>query len=331
LFKDAGVLFLYTETPLHAGSGSNVGVIDLPIQRERHTNYPMLQGSGIKGAVRDLADEFRKGGMGVTEEDIRVVFGPEGEGPSEHGGAVAFTDARLLLFPVRSLAGTFAWVTCPFVLRRFQRDMKYLHANGQARLGLDTLLDIKVPEPGKPLKAYVPDPTNLIASDGQMVLEEFLFELEIDATGRADVHKLADWIGNNVFQNDATHSYWQEKLKEDLVVLHDEDFKSFVEFSTEVITRIKLGETGTVDQGPWDEEDLPSECLLYSLALTMDPRPEKSRMPTAWQSKKSSDVLEFLRSGIFEQAQIIQLGGDETVGRGICRAPFHTGNTLRKE
>jgi CRISPR-associated protein Cmr4 len=329
MFKEAGVLFLYTETPLHAGSGSSVAAIDLPIQRERHTNYPMVQGSGVKGAIRDLAEELQKGGKGVTKDDVTIVFGPDTNGAAEHGGAATFTDARLLLFPVRSLSGVFGWATCPLVLRRFQREMGYLCAKGQVSLGCQDLAAINVPEPSKQLKAYVPNSTNLTASDKHIILEEFLFEMETDTKKRSEVSKLTAWIGNNVFQDDVMHRYWKEKLKTDLIVLHDDDFKSFVEFSTEVITRIQLGETGTVKQGPWDEEDLPSECLLYSMALTMAPRPEKSRMPAAWRDKKSSDVLAFLSSKIFGQAQVIQFGGDETVGRGICMARFHDAATLK--
>jgi CRISPR/Cas system CMR subunit Cmr4 (Cas7 group RAMP superfamily) len=34
------------------GAGSAVGVIDNPIQRERHTGHPCFAGSGIKGAMR---------------------------------------------------------------------------------------------------------------------------------------------------------------------------------------------------------------------------------------------------------------------------------------
>lgn len=41
-------LYLYVETPLHAGVGSGLSSIDLPIQRERTTQYPMIQGSGIR-------------------------------------------------------------------------------------------------------------------------------------------------------------------------------------------------------------------------------------------------------------------------------------------
>jgi CRISPR-associated protein Cmr4 len=44
----SSVVFLYAETPLHAGSGTALGAVDLPVQRERMTNLPMVQGSGIK-------------------------------------------------------------------------------------------------------------------------------------------------------------------------------------------------------------------------------------------------------------------------------------------
>jgi CRISPR-associated protein Cmr4 len=31
-------------------------------------------------------------------------------------------EAKILAFPVRSLAGCFAWLTCPLCLNRFNRD-----------------------------------------------------------------------------------------------------------------------------------------------------------------------------------------------------------------
>ena len=38
------MLYLYVETPLHAGMGAGLSSIDLPIQRERTTQYPMISG-----------------------------------------------------------------------------------------------------------------------------------------------------------------------------------------------------------------------------------------------------------------------------------------------
>ena len=54
MFKNAKVMFIYTETSLHCGSGTSLGVIDLPIQREKYTDYPVCQASGIKGVVQGM-------------------------------------------------------------------------------------------------------------------------------------------------------------------------------------------------------------------------------------------------------------------------------------
>ena len=52
MFEKNAALFLYAVSPVHMGAGQAVGIIDNPIQRERHTGHPCFAGSGIKGAVR---------------------------------------------------------------------------------------------------------------------------------------------------------------------------------------------------------------------------------------------------------------------------------------
>jgi len=42
MFKLAKPFFIICETPLHAGSGSDLGIVDMPIQRERHTDFPKI-------------------------------------------------------------------------------------------------------------------------------------------------------------------------------------------------------------------------------------------------------------------------------------------------
>ena len=119
-------MYLYTETPLHAGAGSGLSSIDLPIQRERATQYPMIQGSGIKGKLRATLE----GNPAISEDMINIVFGPlstSGAG-SDHAGALIAGDARLLLFPVRSLNGVFAYTTSYDVLSRFRRDIERIEA-----------------------------------------------------------------------------------------------------------------------------------------------------------------------------------------------------------
>jgi len=113
MFDRAAILFLYTETPLHAGSGTSLGIVDLPIQRERTTGYPMIQASGLKGCLRDVVSD--------DPQKVEIVFGPDTRRASDHAGALSVGDARILLFPVRSLMGVFAWITSQNVLARFKR------------------------------------------------------------------------------------------------------------------------------------------------------------------------------------------------------------------
>ena len=40
MFEKTAAVFLYAVSPVHMGAGSAVGVIDNPIQRERHTGPP---------------------------------------------------------------------------------------------------------------------------------------------------------------------------------------------------------------------------------------------------------------------------------------------------
>jgi len=323
MFKKAGVLFLYAETPLHAGSGASVGVVDLPIQRERHTQFPIVQASGVKGALRDLAHHILGLSEGDGDERIDVVFGPRETGrASEHGGALALTDARVLLFPVRSVKGVFTWITCPTVIERFKRDLGLLRIVDK-NLDEQTLeilkelegihLDLKTPQ------ASTPPESSVVLDNRQIILEDFCFEVIEDKRKQAE--ELARWLSKYALPGDL--KLWRDKLRRDLVVLSDDDFREFTQFATEVITRIKLGETGTVEAGPWDEEHLPSETLLYSLALATRPKLSGKDLERKHGIPRSaSDVLKFLRGEIVEKARVAQFGGDETIGRGLMRVYF---------
>ncbi len=129
------MLFLHAQTALHPGSGTALGVVDLPIQRERHTQWPLIPGSSLKGVIRDACR--RKAG---NEDRLFAAFGPDTADADKHAGAISITDARILAFPVRSLRGVFAWVTAPAVLERFNRDaglagMPQLALNGAPARG----------------------------------------------------------------------------------------------------------------------------------------------------------------------------------------------------
>ena len=342
MFLSLRILFMFTEAPLHAGTGSTLGIVDLPIQRERSTGYPQIYASSLKGALRSQA----KG----TDDEIAAIFGPsldiaraeaEEEGPGAsavalHAGAVSPGDARLLLFPVRSLDGVYAWVTSLDVLHRFRRDATYA--------GLTDVPELPSAEPGRN-QAYVP-PGNTIGGD-EIVLEEFAFSRTDDAAESNKVACLAKWLACQALPDDALYKHGKDKLKTSLVILPQEAFRDFVRWSTEVVTRIKLvDETKTVQGGAlWTEEFLPVDSLLYAPVHATPLRiPEAAwaSLPTQWQQRKghtrekaqeqAEAALDWLAcdknpEGERNLPERIQIGGDETVGRGIVRLRWNGGTT----
>ncbi len=323
MFKSAKPLFLIVETSLHAGGGSDLGIVDLPIQREKHTGYPKIEASGIKGAIREVFSTqpnltALERGWNITsvEDDVHkkavnLTFGPDtADQGNLHGGALGFTDARLLLFPVKSVSGVFGWVTCPAVLERFKHDLSICEPS--------ITFDFSPPQENQ-----VPPNSELIVSDNKIVLEEYTFEVqETD-----DCKNLANWIAENCMPSDDVYKYWREKIQNSLVVLSNDDFRDFVTLSTEVIARIKIDQkTGTVKKGAlWYEEYLPSDSILYALALASPIFQENDNDKGIFQlteqeqlenRDESEKVIEFLEDGL---PAVIQIGGNATIGKGIVR------------
>ena len=77
--------FIHALSPLHAGTGQGVDVIDLPIARERATGLPLLPGSSLKGT---LLDAYR---AAQGEPEAKRLFGT-----TEAASKAQFTDQRLL-------------------------------------------------------------------------------------------------------------------------------------------------------------------------------------------------------------------------------------------
>ncbi len=290
-------LYLYTETPLHAGVGSGLSSIDLPIQRERTTQYPMIQSTGIKGKLR-AAFEGKEKPTPEEKELVDIVFGPSsinGAG-SEHAGALITGDARILLFPVRSLNGVFAYTTSYDILHRFKRDLEREQTEAKANWTIpDVVKD----------KALVTT-TSDVHSNGAVVLEEFSFDTQSDE----QVDIIADWIAEHTLPDFAS-DYWSNKVKTSLVILPNDVFRDFALYATEVITRVRIDQDKkTVKQGAlWTEEHLPTDTLLYVPLYATKARKKASQV-TEQQVLAHIELLNNTH---------LQLGGDETVGRGLVR------------
>ena len=281
MFEKALVMYIYAETPLHPGSGTAIsGAVDLPIQRERHTEFPMIQGSSLKGVLRSHA---RAIGINKTEENI--LFGE----PDRVGG-VSVTDARVLAFPVRSLKGLFGWITCPFILGRFKRDMSLIGKH----------FTWNTPAPSNEDKAIVKSDSNLIIN-GSVYLEDLKLSVETSNELNEIIQSFVEVLPN-------TNEYQQvrEKLGRDLVILTDDLFRDLVVMTTEIATRIRIGEEGVVEEGPWSEEYIPTDTMMYSLVL----------IPGRLKGLTLEEVIEKLCQ---YDNKILHIGGDETIGKGFAR------------
>jgi CRISPR-associated protein Cmr4 len=285
------MLFLYTESPLHAGSGRALGTVDLPIQRERVTRYPMIQSGGVKGRLRAEMETTKK----LTQDELWTLFGPDTNNASDNAGALSCGDARLLLFPVRSLAGVFAWVTSVDVLARFRRELASLDASPEWA--------VPHTEPGE-TEAWVNG--QVILAGGKVVLEEFSFTPVENET----VKKIGNWLAKNALPQGDEYAYWRSALPQNLCILHRDAFRDFVLYATEVQTHIKLDpDKKTVESGAlWTSESLPVDSLLYVPIVASQPRRNGTEMKT------DADVLKKLTSALPGR---INFGGDETTGQGF--------------
>ena len=284
----ARMLFLHALSPLHVGTGQGVGVIDLPVAREKGTGIPIVPGSSLKGVLRSQ----------VEDETLRKkVFGPDTSAAHEHAGSVQFGDLHLLFLPVRSLRGTFAWVTSPFLLQRFARDMGWLE-NG---------LTLPQPPalPGEEACLVPNQPHSaLVMENGaaKVILED----LDLNASKDATLAQWATALAPQIFPEDTT---WQNLFKERLCLVHDNVMRFLLDTALEVTARIRLDEqTKTVERGAlWYEEALPAETIMAGLVFVT---------PVKAVDMGTERIIEVIKEVI---RLPLQLGGNATVGRGLCQ------------
>lgn len=290
---NARLYFVHALSPLHAGTGHGTGVIDMPIAREKATGIPYLPGSSVKGTLKDLLRDNEV--LSATEK--KLFFGPDTDNADEHASAAQFADARLLLLPVRSLRGTFAWVTSPYLLQRLAREAKDAGIHLEAECTIPTFTSRQ--------EAFVSG--DAITYQGNKVIIEDL-DLNIDLTKSSSAAAWATWIGKHAFGEQTE----REMLAKRLCIVHDDALSFLLNTATEVVARIRLDpEKKTVEQGAlWYEEALPTESVLVGIALGQT---VKDRNGTAFTSDQVMQEMTKL-NGL-----AAQFGGKATVGRGLCR------------
>lgn len=225
------LLGLLAETSIHPGAGQSAGVVDLPVAREAATDYPVVPGSSLKGALLGLA---RRKAL----PNLKRLFGEK-----ENAGALLVSDARLLLLPVRSLQSAYKWVTCPHLLERFARD--------QARSGSAA----SVPECSVAAGHY------LGADNGNLFLEERQFPHSA---------ALPDGL-TKALEVLIPHASTRARLAAQFVVLHDDDFAWFVRHGLAVQARNVLDDEKKTSKNLWYEETIPPDALFYTLLAERNP------------------------------------------------------------
>lgn len=278
---------LMTQTPLHAGAGSATEVIDLPIQREAHTDWPCVYGSSMKGALRAAAETHG----GLDNNRITTLFGPDTANASEHAGNLLVSDARLLLLPVRSLTGHYRWVTCPALLRRCLRDAQrcghVLNAPALPTVG-----------EGEALVARA-------VANQALYLEEFSFTPRVDDT----LSTLAELIAVLV------EADREEEIVSQLTLVDDDSFRHLCRSAIPVQPHIRIkNDTKTVADGAlWYEENISPDTLFY---WTLTAQPSRNTKDEEAPDAMLGDLL----GTLFPMGQAwLQVGGNETVGMGWCQ------------
>ena len=311
--KMAKAIFMHAITSVHAGSGSSVSYVDLPFQREVNTQFPVIYASEVRGIFRansfeekfsnisdfeglrkavesfisifgggeDVKREIEKfrDEKGIDEEDkLRALENMTQ--PSQSPSRVSFTDARILFFPVRSLKGVIAWITCPYVLKRLKRDFEIF--GKKLEFGVLNLNENE---------AMVPKESELSfehGSEGEgneiVVFEDFRLEKK-------------EGFNVDVFEELLPDSIDFELFRKHAALVSDDVFKDLTMLGAEITPRIRINkETGTVAKGAlWYEENVPAEAVFYSLMITEE------------------GTEDFIKD------EVIQVGGNGSTGHGIFK------------
>jgi CRISPR-associated protein Cmr4 len=306
MFEQRAILFLYAVSPVHMGAGQAIGVIDNPIQRERHTGHPCFAGSGIKGAVRHGFEAI--GGDGRL---IEVLFGPESGSDNLHAGAVSFGDAQVIAFPVRSLKGGYVYATCPQAVARARRLME----------AVGITVNWSAIQPVNEGECVVANSSLLtrrnINGQPAKVLHLEAFEYTAKEEGSQALKTIAGDLAEKALPTGNGYTFFQEKLKTDLVVLSDTDFAYFVQHATLVEPHVRINpDTGTADSGGlFYTENLPPESILIAPILASQVRNGSKNGDAGFM-----DALKVMQEVMKIDGKLVQIGGDATTGRGLVVA-----------
>lgn len=304
--SETNYIYLYLLSPLHTGGTTQEGNL-VGIARESHTTLPYIPSSTIRGRLR----------ASVSDRNLRVqLFGPElddikspatsdaaNNGASQlEQGDIWIGDASLLWLPVASLSHGTVWVSCPMLLRRWARFVGNLPA--------------------------IPDgySTNLVSENTENPRPIYLK----DAIINDNLQPWSDW--EKFVPKTGNTSEIQRVL-----LLPEQHCATLIQMSLWRQVKVQLDEHKSVKGGFRYEEAIPPDTLMYvpwgvtsqvnGTASTKRGRELAERrqaLANNYQITSSANGVsvsyQLFQSVLQDsQRQILQIGGQESLGRGFVQ------------
>lgn len=226
-------------------------------------------------------------------------------------GTLSVGDAQLVAFPTPTLIRTFAWLTSPLALGRLARKASLADVATPAG-GNEGQANNALPQAEQDGPALAADPAWASAA---AVLGPYVLPCQEDGVAAT----WASWVAAAALPDVGPMPYFASKLSTDLLTVGDDLLASVSTECTEVAARVQLGAkdehgraTKAVAHGPFYGEYLPAETVLAALL-----------------DCSSQAHLTALRDLL--NNQILRIGGDETIGKGLVWCRFADSGQSERE
>ncbi len=307
--------FLTTITPLHVGVGRTVGSVDLPVARDGF-GYPYVPGSSIKGVVKSKCMLRKLLESGEVPRECTVYYGVDSrseESISEEEvwvSPVSFTDAYLLLYPIRvekyssgEDPPAFAYATSNLLVSRYNDFVENLSIVGHDLLDFTIKLDNS-------------DPNNSNSDEacGDLIVNNVI--VREGCRKYYEKEKLSELLGGlvDIIKN-------MGKLDENLLnggvyVFDDKVFREIVEAGIIRQTRIRLDykRKAVMPGALWSEEYVSQGAVFYFASIYRSVKTRNCIISADdAKSRNRRIMLDYADEGV------LVIGGKETVGKGLVR------------
>jgi CRISPR-associated protein Cmr4 len=299
--------FLLAESDLHPGTGKVEGkAIDNPIQRETTSRFPKIEGSGLRGALKaNLRSKNKDAGS------IEAMFGKDPDTDQDQTkGLLKLQKSKIMLMPVYSPNQAITlYLTCPFVLTGFARDMANMGHKATFENVPLAIIDEECYADTAVLSnnyAYAAQYAlgNIENAEKPITINGVLFRKALSES----LYPVS--VENDTFKDLRTFTEQRIVLVSDLFFSHCVQYKTTVHIGNHIDPK-----TGVVKQGAlYSVEYLPQGSVLYTFATADIPlRDQEIKM------FKDSGILETLTTYLDSTNHLFSLGGKSSVGKGLVK------------